>query len=92
MLNILAVLNSGTGRSINTIGSRYNAAQYNMQLQTVLVKIEPEDKSDFALKKDNSYFALSGEQWGVFFDDLGHDLSPYSGSALCYAIPNALLT
>ena len=41
-----------------------------------------EHKSYFELRKDNPYHALTGELWGISYEDFGAKWSRYDGTAL----------
>ena len=39
-------------------------------------------QSDIRITTDTPYLALTGELWDVYFEYLGENQSPYSGTAL----------
>ena len=39
-------------------------------------------KSDFKLKTHTLYLTLTGELWGVYYEDLGENWPRYNGTAL----------
>ena len=57
--------------------SRSNIARYWTQCER-----KPKLCSDHELTKDTSYLALTGEQWGVFYEFFGKKIPRYIGSTM----------
>ena len=46
------------------------------------MKTVAESESDFRITTASPYLALSGELWGVYYEDLGDDWTRYNDTAL----------
>ena len=67
----------------STVGCHYNVVQYNIAISLNTAVACRLHKSEFVLTKDTLYPTLTGEIWGVHYEDFQEIWPYYSGTTLC---------
>ena len=62
----------GQGRSqvMSRVECRYDAVQF---ITILSLELQTECKSDFVITTDTPYLTLTGELWGLYYEDLGEN-------------------
>ena len=68
----------------HTVECCYNAVKFITILHMALTLTVREHKSDFKLTTDIPYLALTGELWGVYYENFEENWLRYNGTALYF--------